>query len=196
MLKTKLIAAVFMLAGLGACNTVATTKNISPDVQAPIQSTKSASWRVRDVRVLVPDSLSVSEANLYLPPSDIVWREDPFGDRRAQVATIMDTALTDGVKGFHGYQPVDLDVQITRFHALSQKARATVGGRHTILFLMTIRDAETGLTLVGPVEVEANLAAFGGQKAIDAAMQGETQKVRITRHVADVIKQQLAVYTN
>ena len=44
---------------------------------------------VARVEVRVPRSLKVSEANRYLPAGDIVWREDPPGDRHAQVQAIV-----------------------------------------------------------------------------------------------------------
>lgn len=194
MLKLKVLAALIVSVGLSACASVDTTRNISPTIAPPIQSSKSASWRVQDVRIDVPDSLTVSEANMYIPPTDIVWREDPFGDRRAQVKAIIDAAARRGVASLQGVQPVIVDIKVQRFHALSQKARATIGGQHTILFSLSVRDAATGMVLLEPTDVKASLKAFGGQQGIDASMKGNTQKVRITRHVAAVIEQQLKAF--
>ena len=50
----------------------------------------TAGYNVTDVVVDVPAELTVSEANRFLPGSDIVWREDPMGDRKAQVKVIME----------------------------------------------------------------------------------------------------------
>ncbi|MEL6889906.1 MAG: DUF6778 family protein, partial [Pseudomonadota bacterium] len=39
--------------------------------------------------------------------------------------------------------------------------------------------------------VQADLDGFGGQQAINADARGQTQKVRITDHLAEVIRQEL-----
>ncbi len=146
---------------------------------------------VAQVNVTVPERLRVSEANRYYPTADIVWREDPIGDRHAQVATIVQDALTVGTQAFQGPRAVILDVEVTRFHALTEKARYTVGGVHNIIFNLVLRDAQTGLPMSEPHLVEVDLDAFGGQQAIDAEALGLTQKVRISNHLAEVIRQEL-----
>ncbi len=147
---------------------------------------------VNSVIVRVPRSLKVSERNVYLPRADIVWRGDPIGDRYAQVQKIFETALTRGVADLNGPVRVDLDVQVRRFHALTEKARYTIGGVHAITFDLAIKDPETGELLVPVRRIRADLEAFGGQQAILADARGETQKVRITNHLAEVIREELS----
>ena len=151
----------------------------------------SAPVRVTSVLVRVPRELEVSEANRYLPRGDIVWREDPAGDRHGQVQTIVQAAMERGVAGLDGAVPVALDVQVTRFHALTEKARYSVGGVHAITFEMAVKNPETGDLLMPIRTVRADLKAYGGQQALDAMARGETQKVRITEHLAGVIQQEL-----
>lgn len=146
---------------------------------------------VTSVQVRVPRELKVSEANRYLPHGDIVWREDPLGDRYAQVQTIVQAAMDRGVAGLDGPVPVVLDIEITKFHALTEKARYTTGGRHGIEFEMAVRHAETGALLLPLRSVRADLNAFGGQQALVAIASGQTQKVRITEHLAAVIRREL-----
>lgn len=146
---------------------------------------------ISKINVRVPTSLKVSEANRYYPGGDIVWREDPIGNRHEQVAKIMHSALTAGTATFQGPVPVILDVQVERFHALSEKARYTVGGVHHIVFSMVLRDGTTGAFLSEPRRVVTDLDAFGGQQAITAEARGLTQKVRISGHIAEVIRQQM-----
>lgn len=146
---------------------------------------------VSQINVRVPTRLRVSEANRYYPYGDIVWREDPMGNRHAQVAKIMHDALTRGTSDFQGPVPVILDVEVVRFHALSEKARYTVGGVHHIVFNMVLRDAATGAFLSEPRRIETDLEAFGGQQAITAEARGLTQKVRISGHLAEVIRQEM-----
>ncbi len=201
MKRKNIFSAIALLAMLGACNSVATRNAPLEDIpqstmpihSAGIKSSQSVAWRVEDVRISVPESLSVSEANLYLPPSDTVWREDPHGDRRAQVAAILDLAVSQAVVNLDGTEAVFLDVELRRFHALSQKARPTVGGQHTILFDVYIRDVATNVDLIDPLPIEIKLKAIGGQKAIEAEIRGETQKVRIKREITSVMKQYLGM---
>lgn len=200
MSKTKILLAVAAATFLGACNQVATTRNApiealpkSNVVSMGVKSSQSVAWRVEKVRVSVPDTLSVSEANLYLPKSDIVWREDPHGDRRVQVRNIIDLAVSQAALGMDGGEPVYLDIELKRFHALSQKARATVGGQHTVQFVVSVKDVATNMVLIEPFPVEIKLKAYGGQKAINAEMRGETQKVRISREITNVMRTYLGM---
>lgn len=148
--------------------------------------------RVEEISVSVPRSLRVSEANRYYPSGDIVWREDPIGDRHAQVQKIVADALGKGTEALDGPVPVKLNIVVVRFHALTEKARYTVGGVHAIRFRMQVIDAETGDALSEPRVVEADLDAFGGQQAIAAEARGITQKVRISNHLAEVIRQEMS----
>ncbi len=158
----------------------------TPEAAAPLTDV-----RVTDIKITVPRSLTVSEANRYLPKADIVWRGDQIGDRHAQVAAIFDTAITRGAQMVNGTLPVSLDIKVTRFHALTEKARYSVGGVHNIDFELTLRDPETGAALADTRFVRADLDGFGGQQAINAEARGQTQKVRITNHLAEVIRQEL-----
>lgn len=146
---------------------------------------------VEAISIAVPRSLTVSEANRYLPKGDIVWRGDPIGDRYAQVAAIFDAAMAKGAQSVKGATPVALDIKVTRFHALTEKARYSVGGVHNITFDLTLRDPGTGAVLAETRTVHADLDAFGGRAAIAADARGQTQKVRITNHLAEVIRQEL-----
>ena len=158
--------------------------------QAPV-ARSAAPVRVEAVIVNVPRSLKVSEANRYLPAGDIVWRGDPIGDRHAQVQAIFESAMTQGAQSVDGAVPVDLLITVKRFHALTEKARYTTGGVHNIVFSMALADRATGQLVVPWHEVRADLDAFGGQQAIEAERRGQTQKVRITNHLAEVLRQEL-----
>lgn len=146
-------------------------------------------WRLQDVRVTVPRSLVVSEAKTLLPDADIVWREDPMGDRYAQVARIMDDAVTQGAQGLRGSRPVFIDVTVTRFHALTFEAeqRGQSWGVHNIKFDARVVDARTGLVLLPSTPIRAELPALSGQQMRDARQKGITQKSMITAHVAKTV---------
>ena len=69
--------------------------NITAWQEASVGS-EASGWRLAEVRVSVPKTLVVSEAKTLLPRADIVWREDPMGDRHAQVGKIIQTAVLRG----------------------------------------------------------------------------------------------------
>ncbi len=199
MKKFGLIVALMTGFTLSACASVPTdnpTRSAAPQLpeqqlSVPVTQAQGA-FDIQSVRVDVPRTLEVSEANRYYPGGDIVWREDPPGNRHAQVQKIVQDAMLMGVRGLEGGQvPAMLDIQVTRFHALTEKARYTVGGVHALQFVMILRDPETGAALSEPKFVKADFKAFGGQQAVAAERAGQTQKVRITNHLAGVIQQEL-----
>jgi hypothetical protein len=149
-------------------------------------------YAVRTVTVRVPETLKVSEANLYYPIADIVWRNDPPGDRHAQVRAVFEAGLAQGTAATTSGVPVELDIEVTRFHALSQKARSSFGGTYAIHFILTVREAGSGALLDGPRHIRADLAAAGGARAAQQEAAGQTPKVLITQHIASVISQELA----
>ncbi|TMM54431.1 DUF6778 family protein [Sulfitobacter sabulilitoris] len=194
----KALAALGFAAIVSACSApVDTASRAAPFVTGAAtpgdatQASQLPDLRVEKITVSVPRSLKVSEANRYYPSGDIVWREDPMGDRHMQVKAIFETAMQRGTAALEGSTPVTLHVDVMRFHALTEKTRYTVGGIHSLTFAMTLRDARTGAVLVDHKVVKADLQGFGGQMAIDAMARGQTQKVRITGHLANVIRSEL-----
>ena len=73
---------------------------------APTEITNTAftsvgvGYDVVTVSVTVPDYLVSTEADTYKPVADIVWHEDPIGDRHDQAQKILSDALTVGVAPF------------------------------------------------------------------------------------------------
>lgn len=203
------VFAIFAALGLSACasldrvaepmdyNSLAASRAAPIDpILSPTQAPEASPIFAKDfnvvrVNVTVPGTLRVSEANRYLPGGDIVWREDPIGNRHEQVRVIVQNALEQGVAQVQGSKDVVLDVEVSRFHALTEKARYTVGGVHAIQFTMRLLDAQTGNVVAGPKFIKADFDALGGQAAIRAEQMGKTQKVRITNHLAYVIQQEL-----
>jgi hypothetical protein len=181
------LAGIFGLAG---CST-----DFRTDFAAPIPADVSRGWRVADVRVAAPDTLTVSEERVLAPNADVVWREDPPGDRRAQVAAVVRKAALSGARGLRGNRPVYLDVTITRFHALTFEAetRATQAGVHNIAFVAQVVDARTGAVLAGPDRIEAALPALAGTEMTAARLRGESQRSHITAHLEAVFAGWLGV---
>lgn len=200
----KLIAATLLGLSVSGCASIETaTRGATMDTvaslsqMAPATEAEAAqelpSYNVTDIRVTVPKSLKVSEANRFYPGGDIVWREDAPGDRHAQVQAIVENALRTGVERMEpGAVPVLLDVEVTRFHALSEKTRYSVGGVHAIQFNIVLRNPETGVPYGQPHFVKADFRGLGGQAAIAAEARGVTQKYRITERLAHVIQAELS----
>lgn len=185
--KPLTLASMMLVASLGfaACSKTGWVTNYA-DV---IDPATAQSWRVVDVDVSVPRTLTVSEANTFAPNADIVWREFPYGDRYDQVDAIITAAAKRGVSGLKGTRDVKLMITMMQFHALSEKTRAVLqnSGVHDITFTAQIFDITTNTPLSPPDLIKADLIAFVGDQAVAAEKQGQTQKVRITNHVAAVI---------
>jgi hypothetical protein len=169
----------------------------APPYQQPSQELAFATtvaakdMRIARIDITVPRSLDVTEANVYYPRADIVWRDDPIGDRHEQVKAIFEAAAFNGTKDMIGAQAVIVDLRVKRFHSLSERTRASIGGVHNMHFYMTVFDAATGEVLSKTREIEANLPAYGGNEAIAAERRGQTQKVRVTGYLAQVIRREL-----
>ena len=163
---------------------------------SPIRALPEAGVTVSDIRVHVPRSLTVSEANRYYPRADIVWRGDVLGDRHAQIDDLMTAAFTQGTAGMAGPTPVVLHVEVVRFHSLTEKARYSIGGVHNMEFDLTVRRASTGEALAPTKRVVADLPALGGKAAIAADGRGETQKVRVSAFLQQVIQQELSRFVS
>ncbi len=146
---------------------------------------------VVDVKVTVPRSLKVSEAEVFYPLADIVWRGDPRGDRYAQIEAIYAAAIPPAIAPLTQGLAVVAEIEVTRFHCVTDKTRYTVGGVHSLAFTLTIRDAASGAILSGPRKVTADVKAHGGQRAIAEDAAGITQKHVITEKLATVIRREL-----
>lgn len=156
---------------------------------SPLEPTATATWRLAEVTVDVPRTLVVSEERSWEPVADIVWREDPPGDRYSQVATIMTAAVRQGAAGLHGGLPVRLEVVVRRFHAMTFEAEALNYdvGVHNVDFTIRAVDARTGAVLAGPDLIEASFPAKTGARMAAARAAGDSQKRMITRHVAATV---------
>ncbi|SLN44103.1 hypothetical protein AQS8620_01756 [Aquimixticola soesokkakensis] len=193
----KLALALALVLGTTACTTVETaTRGLPIDtpvtgLQAGAQAYVLPDFNVAKVNITVPRTLEVSEADAYYPKADIVWRGDALGDRYAQVEAILAQGLNAGAATLSGQRAVIVDITLTRFHSLTEKTRHSIGGDHNVIFAMTVRDARSGEVLIPAHMVDGTLNAFGGLDAIRAERAGQTQKVRITDHLAQVIVREL-----
>lgn len=178
--------------GLSGCVTRVT------NYTAPVASSVSGTWALAGVHVIVPDTLTTSEENTYAPEFDIIWHGDfldPLGQdtRQMQVAEILKDGITDAGIRLSGERLVTIHVTLLQFHALTPKAYATVGGIHNVDFLLRVVDAITGEPLSEQVFVQADEFAYSGAMAMQAMMNGQTQKVRIRNRIRMVVANWLGV---
>ena len=149
-------------------------------------------YTIADTRVAVPRSLRVSEANVFYPMADIVWRGDPVGDRHQQIASIFQDAAQRAASTMNGPRPAILQIELVRFHGVTEKTRYTVGGTHNMVFDLTVLDASTGAVIDGPRRVSADARAAGGQAAIAEEQAGRTQKVVVTEKLVETLRRELS----
>ena len=182
---TKLMTGAALTLMLGAC---AQTWQTHYD-EAPAAGV-STNWRASAIAVAVPDSLTVSEANVYAPAADIVWRGEVRGDRHKQVQRIIHEATVKGTSKLkRGSRPVRVEVTVGQFHALSHRARYQLqqSGVHNIKLAIRVIDTRTGAVLASENDIQADLLAYTGEDALQAEAAGQTQRVRIVNHVSKVI---------
>ncbi|MDB5658275.1 MAG: hypothetical protein JWS10_890 [Cypionkella sp.] len=202
-MKITSISILVLALGLSACaQTTMSTQNqvslgVSEASQLPQPSGRGpailqSEYDVKAVNVSVPPSLRVSEANTFHPSADIVWRGDVPGDRYAQVKAIFDTAAARSTATMHSGEAVVVDLEIVRFHCLTEKTRYTIGGVHSLHFMMTVRDATTGAIVQGPRLIVADVKGAGGARAVAEEQAGRTQKVVVTERLAEVIRRELS----
>ena len=157
------------------------------------QVVMASQYAVASINVTVPRSLVASEANTFRPNADIVWRGDAPGDRHAQVAAIFQKAIATGTASMTSGRQVALDIEVTRFHGVTEKTRFTIGGVHSMHFILTVRDAATGEILQPPHAIVADVKAAGGSRAIAEDRAGRTQHVVVEQRLAEVIRRELSV---
>ncbi|NNE80770.1 MAG: hypothetical protein HKN18_10915 [Silicimonas sp.] len=147
------------------------------------------SWNVQKVNVLVSEDLRVSNKNTLAPNADIVWHGEPYGDRRAQVKRIMEEGITRGTTELDGPRGVIINASLVHFHAVTPAAVSrSPAAVHNIKYVARVFDAQTGVPLTEAQEIAADLEAFVGASAVTAALEGNTQRVRIVSHLGRVTR--------
>ncbi|CUH77561.1 DUF6778 family protein [Tropicibacter naphthalenivorans] len=218
MTLARIAATLGLMAALSACGGTPVTRNVPYEALPPVAQLEApegyrqasvttdtiegqavpdrpaalAPVQISTYSIKIPQELTVSEANLYHPMSDIVWREDPRGNRKAQVGAILQEAMERSRGTLKGGQEVQVDLTLRRFHSLSEKARYTIGGMQTIFFDLRVSDVKTGAVVMDRL-VKVNFKGFGGRKALDAEAQGITQRKRILHHVSRAITAELTL---
>lgn len=172
------------LAVSGCVGTADVSRDLGFDTPPIIENVQLHNWDVVSVVVDAPYTLTTSEANTIKPRADIVWREDPLGDRHVQVETVMTQALAPAFEAVTGDIPVVIELTVSRFHMQTQRVRySNIPSEQELEFNLVVRHAETGEILSGPRAVDLTFPAYGGQDAVAADARGETQRVRIQQRL-------------
>lgn len=195
----KTLAFGVLALALSACSsTEVVSRNATlqpPELTVQAKQPILRDYNIHSIRFAVPADLKVSEANTYYPIADIVWRGDPLGNRPEQITQIFETAILDAGTQLDGARDITVDVQLARFHSLTERTRYSVGGVHSIKFDLTVRDAHTGEILEPSRRINADLPGLGGTAAVAAEFQGQGQKERITNHLTRLFVDELTGIT-
>jgi len=190
----RLMTAAAMALSVTACGSFdMATRNAPLDVPtlgAGFQQVER-NYTIQSMTFAAPDNLRVSEGNGYYPFADVVWRGDPIGNRVEQIAAIFQTAIDRNETHLDGVIPVTVDIQLSRFHGVTERTRFSVGGVYNIVFTMTVRRADNGSIIEEPRRIQADLSAPGGAAAILADQRGQTEKVRVTDFLTLVMQDEL-----
>lgn len=177
-----IVAAALSVSACAAPMQVA--RNAPFENQVPVIEVPMSDWSIEAVQIIVPRSLTVSESNSIKPNADIVWRGDPMGDRYIQIEQLMHAALSPVLRPREEASvPAVVTLEVTRFHAVTERARYTIGDENEIEFVLTVRHAQTGALLSGPRPVDLTYRALGGRQAIEAEARGITERVSIIHHL-------------
>ena len=190
LIKAALVVAMGLTVS-GCASMDVATRN-APFVGAKEQQFYNQPLAVKNIKVNVSQDLRVSEAEVFYPVADIVWRGDARGDRYAQVGAIFETSAKAATRDFTLGQAANVEIDVLRFHSVTNRARYSTGGNHSITFMLSVVDPATGLELMAPRKIKTDLQAFGGQEAADADARGETQKKRVSAHLTRVIRKELS----
>lgn len=180
--------------GMAYSGAVAVSASTGPSAAqtAPILMPR---YNVSEVRVVVPRDLSVSEANLFYPVADIVWRGEPLGDRHQQVHAILTEAAGFATSRMKEGRNVRIVAEVVRFHSLTEKTRYTVGGVHSLRYRLSVQDVVTGEVIEPPRLIVADVRAAGGRRAIEEERQGRTQRVVVVSAIANSLTAALSTPT-
>ena len=155
----------------------------------PLPESLTSRWNVTRVEVIVPERLTVSEENVFAPNADIVWHGDTRGDRKAQIAKILQAAGKLGTKNVKSGQNVHLVLQLEEFHGMTPLAlrKLKYSGVYNITMLASVHDGPTNKPIIEPIPIYADLEAFTGPRFAQAEAEGNTQKKRVIAHIGAVL---------
>ncbi|WP_438991191.1 DUF6778 family protein [Lentibacter sp.] len=189
-IKAALVVAMGL--SVSGCATMDVATRNAPFMGGKEQQFYNQPLAVQGITVNVSQDLRVSEAEVFYPVADIVWRGDLRGDRYEQVGAIFEASAKAATQDFTQGQSAIVEIDVLRFHSVTNRARYSIGGNHSITFMLSVVDPATGLELMPSRKIKTDLKAFGGEEAAAADARGETQKKRVSVHLTRVIRKELS----
>ena len=108
-----------LLLGASATFIAGCSNSWEVDYSTALDPTITKSWKLKNVIAVAPRELTVSNADTFAPNADIVWHGEPYGDRRQQVAKIVDEGITLGADALKGDREVLIAASLSQFHAVT-----------------------------------------------------------------------------
>ncbi len=159
------------------------------DYGEPLDIAVSGDWKIHDVTVTVPETLTVSERNTYTPNADIVWHGDPPGDRYQQVYDIVHAAGHQAIADTKGSQNARLNIEVVQFHGITPITRRRAPEAvHNVKLIAQVVSMDTGAALTPATQIRADLPALTGSAAVYADQYGPSQKKRISDHLVATLR--------
>lgn len=182
----RLLKCVAVLAALAACSWtergvyVAQTR---PDIPR--------FYNLQQLVFTAPETLLVSESDGFFPNADVVWRGDPAGDRLQQIAALFGEAANRTKLFINSDIPIIADIELVRFHGITQRLRRGLGGSYAISFYLTVRDARNGAVIEQRRLIQTKLRAPGGAEARELEAAGRTERVQVIAFLVEVLRAEL-----
>jgi len=180
----------FLKHALMVCSALAVTAcagSFGVEYPVTLSASDTATWRLQEVTASVREGATTTENNTFAPSADIVWHGEERGDRKMQVAAIIEEGITLGAAGLDGGRPVSIVATISEFHGVTPLAVARAPQAvHNIDYTFQVFDSASGAPLTAPIPVRADLEANVGAAAVTAAIQGRDQRTRIVGHISAV----------
>ncbi len=180
---------------VAACDMPETATRNVPLSTSPLEiaeTTAAPAYSFQSMSFSAPSDIVVSEGNGFYPNADVVWRGDPIGDRIAQIASIFETSFERAGGSLNGETPINVQVELVRFHGVTERTRFSVGGNYDMHFFMTVLHAETGEVLQERRFLQFDLGAPGGAAALLLEQSGQTEKVRVTDFLSQTLATELS----
>ncbi|MEO1495154.1 MAG: DUF6778 family protein [Pseudomonadota bacterium] len=160
------------LVGLAACGTPT----------GPVSSNVSG-WSMQDINITFGPEISRTATGTEFS-SNFVWEGDGDGNRKKLVIALFEDAMQDiGREAMTGNRAVAMNVEVTRFHALTQASRLLCCGEHNIRANLSVTDAGSGEVLAEGEDIYLGRVALGGIPGLVAVAAGRDQRVRIRESI-------------
>ena len=139
----------------------------------------SEGWNLQDTSVRFGPEISRTDDGENFS-SNFVWNAYNAGNKKRQVVALFKNAMRElADENMTGARPVNMNVQVNYFHALTDYSRVWCCGEHRIYADLAVTDASTGEVLAEGENVYLGRLALGGMPGLIAEAAGRDQWVRV-----------------